>query len=1112
MKNIFNHAIPAWQLHQIKLKMKLSVILTLVLLIQVQANILYGQQDRITLRMNDKTVGELIDRIENDTEYRFTYKVKDVNKSRIINVNFTNVTIEELLQKVFGNTATAWSLSGNQIFLTQKKQDTSQIGKSNGSNISTINSKITEIGQEPVTGIVSDAGGPMPGVVVSVKGKNISTITDDFGYFSIEANSGDILVFSYPGYDIMEAAVGSRTSFAIELQESVTELENAVINAGYYTVRDRERTGSISRITAKEIENQPVNTAMDALQGRITGVDIISTTGLAGGGYEIRIRGQNSIAAGNEPLFVIDGVPYDMGSLSNVDLSVGVLYKGLISPLNTLDPSTIESIEVLKDADATAIYGSRGANGVVLITTKQGKKGKTAVSIEASTTLVSTTLLPDLLNTQQYLAMRREALANDGFTEYPSDAYDVNGTWDQNRYTDWQKELIGNTAFNNSVRFTVSGGGEQTKFLVGGSFMKENTVFPMNFNYKRNTAFVNISHSSKNERFRVQFSGNYGQDNNFLPTFDLTRRSRILPPNAPALYNEDGTLNWENNTWDNPLAALNATYRNNANNLMANSVVSYEIFKGLTLKTNMGYNSSDMIENWFQPNTIRNPAWGVTSASSTAKRNNGQRNSWILEPQLDAFYKVGPGNLNVLVGVTLQEENYESLTLSAYGFPDNSLINNFSAAYDVQVSREQASQYRYMAAYGRINYNLLGKYILNLTGRRDGSSRFGPGRQFANFGAVGTAWLFSKEQFMEEIAWLSSGKLRASYGTTGNDQIGDYQFLSTYTITDGNYDGNMGLNPTRLFNPYFAWEKSRKIEVALEAGFFKDRINFEVAYYNNRSDNQLLGIPLPGTTGFTSINGNLDATIENSGWEISFQSTNFRNKDFRWNTSLMLTVPKNKLIAFDGLENSTYANQLVIGLPISIWRSYLLTGVNQETGLFEFEDFNGDGIISIEDRQYNVDLTPKFYGSIVNNIQYKRWNLDFMFQFVKKKAFNEFYTSEPPGLMLNHSTGVLDHWQEPGDNAFMQLYTTGWNFDAYMAYSQFTSSNAAVSDASFIRLKSLSLSYSLPLENRGTSKCTIFVQGQNLLTFTKFTGGDPEGQFTYLPPVKRVSFGVKLEF
>jgi TonB-linked SusC/RagA family outer membrane protein len=967
------------------------------------------------------------------------------------------------------------------------------------------------IQQQKISGTITDAHGALPGVTILVKGTTTAAISGADGTYSIAAEPTDTLVFNSIGYELQELTLGSQTVLNIIMKEDVTSLEEVVINAGYYTVKEKESTGSIARITSKDIDKQPVNDILAAMQGKLTGVDIVSTTGLPGGGYQVRVRGQSSITAGNEPLYVVDGVPFDSGSLGSRDVSGGILPGGTINPLNTIDPSLIASVEVLKDADATAIYGSRGSNGVILITTKRGNAGRTKFSVEAFTTVISTTRMLKLLNTEQYLDMRREALANDGITEIPAWEYDVNGTWDQNRYTNWQKELVGNAAYNHTVRLSATGGSESTRFILGGSFMKETTVFPGDFNYKKTTAFANITHHSEDERLRIQFSANYGQDKNFLPSTDLSRVARILPPNAPELYDENGQLNWEGSTWTNPLAALNSNYNNQTNNLMANTVISYRVLDGLELKVNLGYNRSELTEIQVSPNTIYDPAFGLTSASSTATRNQNVRNSWIVEPQLDYKHDFSWGSINLTLGSTFQDKESDQLTLSANGFADNYLITNFSAANTVRFINELTTQYRYQAGYARVNFNLHSKYILNFTGRRDGSSRFGTDNRFANFGAIGGAWLFSKEKFADTLTWLDFGKLRASYGITGNDQIGDYQYLNTYSITDGGYNGAIGLTPSRLFNSGFAWEKNKKVEVALEAEFLKGAVNVEAAYYNNRSDNQLLGIPLPGTTGFSSINTNLNATVENSGWEIRVGTNNIKNETFKWNTSLQFTLPKNKLVAFEGLENSSYVNQLVIGQPLSIYKLYKNEGVNPETGLFNFTDYNGDNAITVADRQFVAYLTPEFYGSLSNTLQYKNWSLDITFQFMKKKGLNEFYTTEPPGTMLNQPQSALNQWQNPGDNASMQAYTTGWNFDAYNAYSQFTQSSGVISDASFIRLKTLALSYRFMTDRKGISGCTLFAQGQNLLTFTKFKGGDPEQAPGFLAPVRRISFGVRME-
>jgi TonB-linked SusC/RagA family outer membrane protein len=956
-----------------------------------------------------------------------------------------------------------------------------------------------------ITGTIYDAGGGIPGVVVKIKGTNIFTLTNEFGHFEINAKKGDILIFSYPDYETVEIKITDQTEINLELFPAVTQLEEAVINAGYYTVKDKEKTGSIYKVNKEDLENQKINTLLDALQGRVPGVNIVSNTGLAGGSYSIQIRGKNSINAGNEPLYIIDGVPYDMGNMGSMYVSGMVLPGAMISPLNTLDPASIESVEILKDADATAIYGSRGANGVILIKTKKGGKDKTQITLETSYSIIQVPKKLNFLNTQEYIRMREKAFENDGFEDLPFFAYDINGTWDRERYTDWQEYFLGNTAINQSVRFQVEGGNEHTNFHVGGSHMKESTIFPNDYHYKRYSANFGLNHQSSNKKFQLNFSGSFGKDSNLLPGSELWQSSIYLPPNAPELFEEDGSLNWENNTWDNPLAALNSEYKNKSSSLVLNSSLGYEVVKGLKFRVNMGFTQAVLEEIRTNPHTVFNPSWGLTTANSGLYKNEGKRESWILEPQLEWNSTLGSGNLSLMVGGSLQDSRSESLAAIGSGFTSNYFIENLSAAKTITYLNDLAIHYRYLGMFARVNYTLNKKYILNVTGRRDGSSRFGTANRFANFGAIGAAWLFSKENYFENLDWLSFGKLRGSIGITGNDQIGDYQYLSTYTIGDGQYNGNLGISPSNLFNPDFSWEESRKAEAALEMSFLKNNLSFELAYYHHLSKRQLTQIPLPSTTGFAGYMGNMDAEVLNTGWELALNVVLLNEKKWKWNASFLMSVPRNELKSFQNLEESPYAHKLVIGLPITINRLYHFTGLNAETGLFEFEDYNQDGVITEEDRKFNQDFSPKFHGSLRQNLSYQNFSLDFMFQFMKKQAFNSIRNSHVPGLMYNQSSEFLI----PGE---MQDYTMGNNAEALSRYSFYKQSDAAVSDASFIRLKSLNLSYKLPSSLIGIGDCILSLHGSNLFTLSKYKGFDPEQTLDFTPLLRRISLGAKFIF
>jgi TonB-dependent SusC/RagA subfamily outer membrane receptor len=382
--------------------------------------------------------------------------------------------------------------------------------------------------QHQIQGTVTDGGNSLAGVSISIKGKSIAIATDYNGHYTLSASPEDILIFSYVGYQTQIVSIQGRTTININLQENATKLQEVKINAGYYSVKNSQNTGSISKITSKSIETQPVTNILATMQGRMAGVSITQTTGIPGGGFDIKIRGQNSIRTdANAPLYVIDGVPYSSDPIGYNQTATA--FPTVTSPLNNINPDNIESIEVLKDADATSIYGSRGANGVVLVTTKKGKMGKTKFSIAASSGVGQVTSFMKLMNTQQYLSMRAKAFANDGATYQPWD-YDINGTWDQNRYTDWQKELIGGTSQISDLQGTISGGSETTQFLFSGNYHTETTVFPGDFLYKLGGSQFSLNHRSEDSKFKMTLSANYNVQDNDQPAFDFTYDARALPP------------------------------------------------------------------------------------------------------------------------------------------------------------------------------------------------------------------------------------------------------------------------------------------------------------------------------------------------------------------------------------------------------------------------------------------------------------------------------------------------------------------------------------------------------------------------------------------------------
>lgn len=969
-----------------------------------------------------------------------------------------------------------------------------------------------------ITGTVTAQQKPIQGASVFQQGTATVATTNASGQYQLSISGKDaVVVIRHQDYPERRLQVGEKAVVDAELSPKENQIEEVVLNAGYYKVKEKESTGSIARVTAKDIENQPVNNVLSAIQGRMTGVNITQNGGTPGGGYQIEIRGRNSLRTrsnsgidGNQPLYVVDGVI--IGSEIETRYAGTALPNGNINPLNSINPNDIENLEILKDADATAIYGSRGANGVVLITTKKGKSGKIGLSFSSNYGLSKAIMNLKMMNTEQYLTMRRQAYVNSGVTTYPSNAYDVNGTWAQDSYHNWPEELLGNIAMISDFHTSLNGGSEQTKFLISLGHSEQTTPFGRGFRYVTNIFSNNLSHRSKDNNFEINVSNIFSLLKNNVVNSDITLQAHLLTPNAPDLYNSDGSINRANGTFTNPIAAFKSNYINDSKQLITNISTSYELLKNIKVKLNGGINYQNFEEWSFLPNTMYNPTStnGLSSATSKVNKYNQSRFSFLLEPQVTWEFNSSKHHLNILVGSTIQKDIRTSGSMSGTGFESNVFISNIAAAKTKTIGDQLTIEYRYAAAFGRINYQYDNKYIVNITGRRDGSSRFGPNNRFANFGAVGAAWIFTKENWMKELSWLSSGKVRGSYGLTGSDNIGDYQYNDTYTVSTLIYNGVTGLTPSRLFNPDYSWEKTKKLETSLELGFLKDRINITAAWYRNRSSNQLVGYQLPAITGFTSVLANLSAEVENTGLELELNADPLKEGAVKWETSFNISFPKNKLMSFPGIEGSTYSNTYIIGMPITIVQLYNLEGIDPKTGKYIFTDYNGDGKISSpEDNKMVENLGVKYFGGWSNRLNYKNWELSFLFQFVKQRNRNYNYSIPSPGLMNNLPVEALNVWSVENPTGLYMPYASTVN----SLHSTFQNSSASVSDASYIRLKNIQLGYNIPIRDTFFKTARIYVQGQNLITLTKYFGYDPEYPLaSFLPPLKTYSFGIQCNF
>ncbi|SEW37551.1 TonB-linked outer membrane protein, SusC/RagA family [Chitinophaga sp. YR573] len=1060
-----------------------NLLILSLLLFTITVNAQPGKDNiLITINSNHIPLSGILKTIEKQTGYYFVFDNDILDVSQKVGIHVKQMPWKDVLSNVLKNKNISWHQQDRRIFLQKKIIPE------------------TEAPTDTISGtILTNTGSPLPGATIVIKGTSRGVTSNNEGQFSLQQHTSAVLHISSLGFIPIDTILTASSIHTIQLQEAVNSLDAAVV-IGYGASSRRLLTGSVGRISAQQISAQPIANPLNALQGQVPGVLVTNTNGLPGAEVKLYIRGRNSIAAGNDPLFIIDGVPFDITPLNNIDELSGAIKQ--ISPFNSISPSDIESIDILKDADATAIYGSRGANGVVLITTKKGSPGKNKLDINIYTGAGKTCDYLPMLDTKEYLAMRREAFANDGETVTAAQAPDLL-VWDTTREVNWQKMLTGGTTHITNAQVSFSGGNSNTTFFAGANFYHEGTVIPAPLGYRRGGAHLSLQHHTKDQRFEVAFSGSItGDKNNSIANDVFTFYS--LPPNYP-LYEKDGSLFW-GSSLDNPEAYLRQQSNSQTNNLLSNGVLRYRLLPGLNLKTSMGYADIRMQQVFTFPQSSQHPQNAPVSLTRVAE--NG-RQSYIIEPQADYTLRIARGSLHILTGGTWQQTTSKSVFAEGQGYSNESELGSLEAADTVIRRPDSRIMYRYISFFTRFTYDWQNKYIINASYRRDGSSRFGPGKQFGDFGALGVAWIFTGETFMKPLSWLSFGKLRMSMGITGNDQIPDYQYMSNYGV-NGIYQSANTLRPLRIANNKYSWEENRKIEAAIELGFLKDRIFFSAAKYSNSSTNQLVGYQLPGITGFTSYQANLPAIVKNTGWEFELTTSNISHHHFSWSSGWNLTFFKNRLKAFDGLASSAYASSYVIGQSLNIVRGYHFTGVNTQTGIAQFEDINNDGrITSGGDFRTISKRDPDFYGGINNDFSWKGISLSFFWQFVKQQGQT---IISAPGSMVNETTRALSRWRKPGDVTMVPRATTTPGNPAYNVNANLPLSNAGYEDASYLRLRNLSVGYNLPdawLKRMQLQLCKVYVQTQNLLTVTGYKGADPETQIA-MPPLTIITTGIQL--
>ncbi|MCF6407521.1 SusC/RagA family TonB-linked outer membrane protein [Chitinophaga filiformis] len=1080
----------------------------------------------VSLSATNEPLGSILKKITKSTGINIFFNSVDLSEYSNVTISVKNKLFTDVMHELLDPRGLEWvDLDDSAISVKRSPQ------KANSESASPADSSISITGK-----VTNEKGSPLPGATVMIRGTNKGSATDVNGNFVINSVPPNAyLMISNISFLSKSIPIKGRSFLGtITLQGYIGELDETVIVA-YGTTTNRTSTGNVTTIRSKDIGNQPVNNPILALAGRVPGLQITQASGLVGGGVKIQIQGQNSIRNGNDPFYVIDGVPYISQLLPNfggVLEGAGITNNGQHgNPLSFINISDIESISVLKDADATAIYGSKAANGAILITTKRGKAGKTRVDANLQQGWGRVSRKLNLLNTQQYLTMRREGFSNDkiDFSSPPFDIPEVRTAiapdlffWDTTRYTNWQKKFIGGTAKYTNLNLSFSGGTSNTHYLVGTTYRKESTVFPKDFVDEKGAVHFNINSVTPNQKFHLSLSANYLVDNNRLPSVDITSRI-FLAPNAPTLYNNDGSINWAldatgKTTFPNPMSELEKKYTVKTNNLVSNAVLKYQITKEIDISSSFGFTTMQSKETVITPNTATQPELRPYILNGGLYGNNNI-SSWIIEPQINYQNTISKGNLNLLIGTSIQRTDANGQSYSGEGYLSDDVISDPKSASIIRSFSSTAYIYKYNALFGRLNYNWENKYILNISVRRDGSSRFGAANRFHNFGAIGGAWILSEESFLKGMQpALSFLKLKLSYGTTGNDQIGNYAYLNLYTpvAQDIPYQGSTIITPTGLPNPYIQWEETRKLNIGTDFGFFNDILTLNANYFNNRSSNQLLNYALPSMAG-GGVLRNFPATIRNSGLELVISGSWVRSKEVEWSSSINITFSKNKLVSFPNQEQSSYANVLIVGRSLSTRRIYKYIGVNSETGVYEFSDSLGKFTSAPDfrrDANILIDLAPKYYGGLNNSIRYKNFTVDFLFQFVKQKGSDLSFGVAPPGVaLLNQPVAVLNRWQSPGDRAPIQQYSALGRYADQFAKVK-NESDAGYVDASYIRLKNLSASWQIPnnwIKSIHLNSLSLYIQCQNLLTFTKYKGLDPEAlSNTNLPPLKMLTLGIRV--
>ncbi len=982
-----------------------------------------------------------------------------------------------------------------------------------------------------ITGnVVGENGEPIPGVNIFIQNTSNGTISEFDGNYLISVPAAaQIIVYSYIGYLTIEEPINNRNVIDIVLKEDTKQLEEIVVT-GYSSQKKADVIGSISSLDPTVIKDMPITGLDQALQGRVSGVSVTQSSGTPGGGIMVRVRGNSSISSSNRPLYIVDGIPVRDGGLST--RSFGGQNDNALS---TINPNDIESIEILKDASAKAIYGSRAANGVVIITTKRGKIGSpTTFEFDVQRGIVNPTNTVEVLNAKELLTLQRESLFNAG--EDPDDA-GTPGITDAVD-TRWQDEVM-RQAIVQQYQLSTKGGTEKTQFYLSGSYRDEEGVM-LNNDFKRATLVANIDHKATS---RLTFGLNLNlartknnrvKGDNFLDgVYNAALTS--LPYYQP--YDENGVLYAPGDAGYagfpnfNPVGqAIEPRFDTYASKLLGGLYAKYEIIPNLFFTTKFSVDYTSTIEDQFEPTTsaiggflqsVRQQGYGIystTEASTMLNNNVLSYNTSIGDIHefgaiLGTEFISRTSRRGSTVGILFPSDDFTYLTSSGLILDGSSFLVNSGL----------------ISFFGKVNYKFKSKYLAQVSARYDGSSRFGEDRKFGFFPAFSLGWRVSEEEFLSSSSWLDDLKVRASYGLTGNERIGNFQYLASWGATTA-YNGIPAIGPATLGNPNLGWEQTTEFDVGVDLALYAGRIQLVFDYYYNVTNDLLLSEALPFTTGFGSLLGNL-GEVSNEGMELTIMTVNI-DKEVKWTTQFNISRNKNivqKLATdepqFSGYNTFTNSTHIVAtGKPLGTFWGLKFLGVDPGTGDAIYFDKNNDGKLTADDGTFIGDAQPDFFGGFTNSVSYKGFDFSLFFQYSYGNQMINFgnttLINSGEEINNNQSREALKRWQKEGDITSVPKYEFGNTVN-----NRFSS--RFVEDASYLRLKNVTLGYSLNreiLNKLKLNKLRVYASGTNIWTLTNYSGADPEvnsldgsttaqGLDLYtFPQVQTILFGLNLSF